>query len=99
MQGKRSMSIVLCGSLPSIILHHKTGHGLDLFLLEHKTLALVPAPGLLVLAHAAQLDFVGQLRSREGEQLPPERAALIGGRDKKLVEIKLRQMQRQHRRE
>ena len=47
--------------LPPIIFHHKSGHRLDRFLFEHESLALVPAPGLLVLAHAAQPDFVRQM--------------------------------------
>ena len=57
------------------------------FLLEHKAFALVPAPGLFVLAHAAQPDFIRQLLPREGEQLPPETVALILRRHEQLVEI------------
>ena len=53
--------------LPSIIFHHTSHQRLDGFLLEHKTLALVPAPGLFVLAHATQPDFIRQLLARERE--------------------------------
>ena len=73
--------------------------GSTCFLLEHKTLALVPAPGFFVLAHAAQVDFVGQQLAGEGEQLPAEVLALIFRGDEQLVEIEFGQMQRQHRRD
>src|ERR1700686_1492579 len=56
--------------LPAIIFHDKPGHGFYRFLFKHKTLALIPAPGLFILAHAAQPDFNGQLPPSESEQLP-----------------------------
>src|ERR1700761_5705190 len=61
-------------AFPAIIFHHEAVHGLDRFFLEHEALALVPAPGLLVLADATQPDFVWQLRAGEGEQLTADRA-------------------------
>src|SRR5262252_5474267 len=79
--------------------HHETRHRLDGLLLEQKALALVPAPGFLVLAHATQEDFIWQMRSRKGKQSSAQRAALIGRRDEELIEVELFQMQRQHRRE
>src|SRR5579864_3398639 len=82
----------LCASLPSIIFHHAPVARLDRLPLKDKILALVPAPGLLVLAGAAQPDFVRQELPREGKQLPPHRAALTTGRDEQLVEIFPRHM-------
>src|SRR4051812_4087979 len=82
---------------PSVILHRKSRHRLDRLLFEHKSLALVPAPRLVVLAHAAQPDFIRQVFSRETEQLPAETLALIVRRNKELVEIAVGQMQCQHR--
>src|SRR5437588_6305482 len=43
--------------LPSVILHHAAARRLELLFLEHKAFTLVPAPGLLIFAHAAQPDF------------------------------------------
>src|SRR5262249_13850723 len=83
-------------SLPAIVFHHKARHRLDLLLLEQKALALVPAPGFLVLTHAAQDDLIRQMRSRKGQQLSSQRAALIMRRDEQLIEIELWQIQREH---
>src|ERR1700748_3542387 len=83
--------------LPPIMFHDKARHRLRLLFLEDEAFALVPAPGLLVLTHAAKMNFVGQMRSREGEQTPTERTALIGGRYEQLVEITFRQVQCEHR--
>lgn len=47
-------------------------------------LALVPAP-CFIFAHAAQPDFVRQLRPREGEQHPPDALALVLRRDEELI--------------
>jgi hypothetical protein len=63
---------------------------------KHKILALVPAPGLIIFAHAAQADLIGQLLPGEGEQCAAEPLALTFRDNKKLVEIHLRQMQREH---
>src|SRR2546423_1162391 len=94
-------SMQLGGSrfLPSIILHDKPRHWLNRFLFENETLALIPAPSLFILAHAAQPDFVGQMLAREREQSPAEVLALIFWRNEQHVEIEGRQMQGQHRRE
>src|SRR6516165_4893672 len=95
----RAASLCAILFLPAVVFHDEARHGLDLFLLENKAFALVPAPGLLVLTHAAQEYLVRQMRSGEGEQPSPERAALILWHDEKLVEVTFRQMQRQHGRE
>src|SRR5712691_13565080 len=81
--------------LPSIIFHDKSGHRFDRFLFKDKTLALIPAPRLLVLADAAQRNFIRQMLPREREQPAPEVLTLIVRRDEQLVEIEIRQMQRQ----
>src|SRR4051794_1539944 len=57
-------------SLPSIIFHRKSVHRLNRFLFEHEAFALVPAPGLVVLADATQPDFIRQVFSSEAEQPP-----------------------------
>src|SRR3954471_15124880 len=80
---------------PSIIFHHAAARRVDLFFLERKAFALVPAPGLFILAHAAQPDFIRQMLAREGEQSPPETAALIFRHHKQLVEIAFGHMQRE----
>src|SRR5579864_6190438 len=85
------------GSLPPVVLHHEAIRRLELCLLEYKSFALVPAPGLFVLANTAQIHFIRHLRAREGEQLPPERLPLMGGPDEQHVEIEFWHMQRQHR--
>src|SRR6516162_2192 len=95
----RAASLCAILFLPAVVFHDEARHGLDLFLLENKAFALVPAPGLLVLTHAAQEYLVRQMRSGEGEQPSPERAALILWHDEKLVDVTFRQMQRQHGRE
>src|SRR4029077_1488533 len=87
-----------CGflSLPSVVFHDQSRHGFELFPFKDKTFALIPAPCLLILARAAQPDFIRQLLAREGEQLSAKVLALILRRDKQLVEIKFGQMQCQH---
>src|SRR5438045_18303 len=95
----REASRIASALPPAIKLHHETGRLGDLFLLEHKSLAFVPAPGFFVLADAAQPDFVRHLLPREGKQLPADASALIGWRHKKLVEIFVGRMQGQHGRE
>src|SRR3954471_9663686 len=84
---------------PSIIFHHAAARRLDLFFLERKAFALVPAPGLFVLAHAAQPDFIRQVLARKSEQLAPQAVALIFRRHKQLVEIAFGHVQREHRRQ
>src|SRR6266480_2712453 len=85
--------------LPAIVFHDKSRHRLGFFLLEHKTFALIPAPGFFIFTHAAQRNFVRQILSRECEQSAPEVLALIFRSDEQLIEIEVGQMQRQHRRE
>src|SRR5712672_3661136 len=84
--------------LPSIVFHDKSRHRLDFFLLEHKTFALIPAPGFFIFAHTAQRNFIRQMLSRESEQSSAEVLALIFRGDEQLVDIEFGQMQRQHRR-
>src|SRR5206468_3748474 len=62
---------------PSVVFHRESGSGLDLLLFEHKALALIPAPGLVVFADAAQPDFIRQAFARKTEQPPAEAPALI----------------------
>ena len=63
--------------LPSIVLHDKSRHRLDFFLLEHKTFALIPAPRFFIFTHTAQRNFIRQMLSRESEQPSAEVLALI----------------------
>ena len=67
------------------------------FLLEQAALALVPAPGFLVHACAAQPDFVGQILPREIQQHFADSAAMIGGRNEELVEIAIAFTKGEHR--
>src|SRR5690242_20250918 len=82
--------------LPPIIFHAKAGHWIDFFLLEYKTLALIPAPGFFVLPHATQMNLVRQMLPGEGKQSAAETAPVIFGPHKQLVEIFFWQMQREH---
>src|SRR3954470_4228069 len=82
---------------PAIIFHHAAAGRVDLFFLERKAFALVPAPSLLVLAHAAQPDFVRKLQPAKGEQPSPKAVALIFRRHEQLVEIAISHRDRQHR--
>jgi hypothetical protein len=74
------------------VFHDKPRHRLDFFLLEHKTLALVPAPRFCIFTHAPEQDFIRQLLSREREQSAPEVLVLIFRGDEQLIEIEVGQM-------
>src|SRR3954465_13287121 len=84
---------------PAIIFHHAAAGRVDLLFLEHKAFTLVPAPGLFILAHAAQPDFIRQVLARKSEQLAPQTVALIFRRHEQLVEIAFGHVQREHRRQ
>ena len=83
-------------AFPAIALHPHIGRRNDFLAFEAKAFALVPAPGTFILHHAAQPDFVGKLPAREGQQGAADAAALMRGRDPKLVEIEIARMERQH---
>src|SRR5579871_4855628 len=85
--------------LPAVILHGEARPGIELLFLEHKSLALIPAPGAFVLAHAAQPDLIRQLVAREAEQTLAEPVALILGRDEQLIEVGVAQSKGQHGRD
>src|SRR6266404_7426043 len=71
--------------LPSIVFHDKSRHRLDFFLCEHKTFALIPAPGFFIFTHASEQDFIRQLLSSESEQSAPEALAPIFRSDQQLI--------------
>src|SRR3569832_2196483 len=62
----------VCLALPAIVFHHSAVGRIDLFLLQHEILALVPAPGLFVTLRAAQPDLVRQQLAGEAEQAAAE---------------------------
>jgi len=79
--------------------HDKAGHRLDLFFLILEAFAFIPAPRLFIFTHATQVDFIRQKRAGESEQPAAEVTPLIFRGYEQLIEIHLRQVQRQHRRD
>src|SRR3981081_435168 len=64
-------------SLPPIGFHHESRHRINFLLLKEKVFALIPAPGLVVFAHAPQPDFIRHTLPRKGEQPLAKPFALI----------------------
>lgn len=75
--------------------HDKSGHRIDRLFLEHKALALVPAPGPW--RSEARFHLIRKPRPGESEQLASEIAALVVGCHEQLIEIAFAKKQREHR--
>src|SRR5205823_5515886 len=82
--------------LPSIDFHHESRHWVNFFLLKYKAFALIPAPGLVVLAYAPQPDFVRHKLPRKGKQPFTKPLALIVRGDEQLAKATVGQTQGKH---